>query len=64
MALGRPGAGLEHDVARPEILDPAGRSEAPIIAAPYPGGEFRGIAGRIGLGDGIEIELGHGSASC
>ena len=37
----------------------AGRGEAAVAAAAHGRIERRGIARRIGLGDGIEIELGH-----
>ena len=57
--LARPGARLEHDVARAQMLEPAGRGEAAVAAAAHGRIERRGIARRIGLGDGIEIELGH-----
>ena len=62
VALGRPGARLQHHMARPEGSQPRRRCQpAPPAPFHFPV-ERRGIAGRVGLRDGFDIELGHGGA--
>ena len=59
VALRGPGTGIEHDMTGAEIGEPGRRREAAVTASGDFRGEFGGIACRVGLGDGIEIELGH-----
>ena len=59
VALRRPGAGLEDDMADAEVGQPGGRGEPAVPAALHVLVERRGITGAVGLLDGVEIDLGH-----
>jgi len=61
MALARPGAGLERDMARAEIGQASGWSEAAVPASGDRLVERRRIAGAVGLGDLREIDFRHGA---
>jgi hypothetical protein len=53
------GIGLQHDMAGPQMSQPRHRSQ-PAVPAPLHLGIVGGrVTRRFGLGDGIEIELGH-----
>ena len=63
VALARPGAGLQDDMAGAKSVSPLGRRDLALPAAGDRLVERRRIAGAVGLLDGVEIDLGHGRAT-
>ena len=63
VALAGDAAGLEDDVAYPEVGEPRGRRKPAVPAFVHGGGIRGGIAGRVDLRDGVEVELGHAGLS-
>jgi len=59
MALRGDAAGLQHDVAHAEILDPRRRREAAIMALGHGRVKGRRIAGAAGAFGRVEVELRH-----